>query len=193
MADDQVLASYDEANKAATVYVSKLAHHHHGCHRRCAAGFGPVCNGSYTQALPATCSIPPPAKPFLRQRLPAARTRSTALPATSSSSSSGNQGSQVFNFKSGATGADMKAAINSVSDATGVTADFAANTLTLTSSGYGSKAFAASTSSAMTGAVREQPQRNRATLATTSQATVNGVDGQRRRQHAVGQYLDPRT
>jgi flagellin len=56
---------------------------------------------------------------------------------------SGQTGSQVFNFDAGTTGTDIKNAVNLVSDATGVTADYVGSTLTFTSTGYGSKALVA--------------------------------------------------
>jgi flagellin len=55
----------------------------------------------------------------------------------------GSKGSQVFNFGEGTTREVIKAAINAVSDATGVTADFEDATITLSSAGYGSKALVA--------------------------------------------------
>jgi len=53
----------------------------------------------------------------------------------------GKDGAQVFNFEAGTSGDDVAAAINLVSDATGVEGTYAAGTLTLTSSAYGSNAF----------------------------------------------------
>jgi flagellin len=53
----------------------------------------------------------------------------------------GSKGSEVFAFNSGATGANIADAINLVTDSTGVSAAFAAGTLTLTSSDYGSNSF----------------------------------------------------
>jgi len=53
----------------------------------------------------------------------------------------GNKGMEVFSFESG-TGANMvAAAVNLVSDATGVTASVSSNTITLNSSNYGSNAY----------------------------------------------------
>ena len=54
---------------------------------------------------------------------------------------SGFSGTQIFSFETGATGAQLKAAINLVSDATGIGADFAGGNLTLESTEYGSSAF----------------------------------------------------
>jgi flagellin len=54
---------------------------------------------------------------------------------------SGASGSEVFTFSAGASGAQIAAAVNLVSDATGVEAAFAGTTLTLNSSAYGSEAF----------------------------------------------------
>ena len=54
---------------------------------------------------------------------------------------SGNNGSEVFSFENNASGAEIVAAINLVSDATGVTASFTPDTLTITSAGYGDDAF----------------------------------------------------
>lgn len=53
----------------------------------------------------------------------------------------GLRGSEVFTFNTGATGAQVASAVNLVSDSTGVTAAFAAGTITFTSSDYGSDAF----------------------------------------------------
>jgi flagellin len=53
----------------------------------------------------------------------------------------GAKGREVFNFAAGTTYANIAAAINLVSDATGVEASYAASTLTLTSTAYGSDAF----------------------------------------------------
>jgi flagellin len=50
---------------------------------------------------------------------------------------SGSKGSEVLQFESGAAGADIAAAINLLTDSTGVSAAFATTTLTLTSAGYG--------------------------------------------------------
>jgi len=54
---------------------------------------------------------------------------------------SGASGTEVFSFQSGTTGAQMEAAIDLVSDATGVTAGYAGTTLTFTSTAYGTDAF----------------------------------------------------
>ena len=54
---------------------------------------------------------------------------------------SGTKGSEVYSFQSGTTGAQIRDAINLVTEATGVSAAFAANTLTVTSTAYGSDAF----------------------------------------------------
>jgi flagellin len=54
---------------------------------------------------------------------------------------SGANGSEVFQFESGASGADVAAAINLLTDSTGVSAAFASTTLTLTSDEYGSSQF----------------------------------------------------
>jgi flagellin len=56
---------------------------------------------------------------------------------------SGSKGTQVFGFQQDATADQIAAAINLVSDATGVTANNNAGTLELTSAGYGSNAFVA--------------------------------------------------
>jgi flagellin len=53
---------------------------------------------------------------------------------------SGESGSEVFTFASGATYSDISAAINLVSDATGVSTTVASGNLTFTSTGYGSDA-----------------------------------------------------
>ena len=53
----------------------------------------------------------------------------------------GADGSEVFTFQSGATGLQIRDAVNLVSDATGVSASFAGTTLTLNSTAYGSDAF----------------------------------------------------
>ncbi|HIQ19898.1 MAG TPA: flagellin [Planctomycetes bacterium] len=52
----------------------------------------------------------------------------------------GSKGREVFNFSAGTAYSDIADAINLVSDATGVTASYAAGTLTLTSTDYGSNA-----------------------------------------------------
>jgi flagellin len=52
----------------------------------------------------------------------------------------GNTGSEVFSFAEGTAATDVVAAINLVSDATGVAASYATNTLTLASVDYGSDA-----------------------------------------------------
>jgi flagellin len=54
---------------------------------------------------------------------------------------SGASGSEVFTFSAGASGAQIAAAVNLVSDATGVEATFGGTTLTLDSTAYGSDAF----------------------------------------------------
>ena len=56
---------------------------------------------------------------------------------------SGTKGREVFNFAAATTYASIEAAINLVSDATGVEAAYAAGTLTLTSTTYGASAFVA--------------------------------------------------
>jgi flagellin len=53
----------------------------------------------------------------------------------------GNSGSEVFNFDTGASGTQIRDAINLVSDSTGVSAAYAGTTLTLTSTQYGSDQF----------------------------------------------------
>ena len=53
---------------------------------------------------------------------------------------SGESGSEVFSFASGATYSDLASAVNLVSDATGVTAAVASGNLTFTSTAYGSDA-----------------------------------------------------
>lgn len=53
----------------------------------------------------------------------------------------GKDGAEVFNFDAGANVADIAAAINLVSDSTGVEASVNANVLTLESTAYGSKAY----------------------------------------------------
>jgi len=53
----------------------------------------------------------------------------------------GLKGSEVFTFDTGATGADIAGAVNLVSDSIGVSAVFAAGTITFTSTEYGSNAF----------------------------------------------------
>ena len=53
---------------------------------------------------------------------------------------SGRSGSEVFTFGAGASGVNIRDAINLVSDSTGVSAAFAGTTLTLSSTEYGSEA-----------------------------------------------------
>ncbi|MFN9436460.1 MAG: flagellin hook IN motif-containing protein, partial [Planctomycetota bacterium] len=53
----------------------------------------------------------------------------------------GNSGSQLISFKAGTSASSMASAINLVKDATGVEATVASNTLTLTSTLYGTSAF----------------------------------------------------
>jgi flagellin len=90
---------------------------------------------------------------------------------------SGSRGSQVFNFESGATMVQVAAAIDSVSDATGVSAttDGTTGYLTLTSTDYGAKAFVAAKviSEGTGGAFKSTLDAERAT-GSDIEATVNG-------------------
>jgi flagellin len=90
---------------------------------------------------------------------------------------SGMRGSQVFNFDAGTSGSAIRDAINLVSDATGVTADLAGTTLTLTSTDYGSAAFVAVSviSEGAGGTFESSLSADRAT-GEDIEATVNGVN-----------------
>jgi flagellin len=88
----------------------------------------------------------------------------------------GNSGSQLFSFDTGTTSAQMVTAINQASGATGVTAAAVGNTLTFTSSNYGSAANVSvqvvnEGAGGTFGASLTAPTAN----GTDIQATVNGV------------------
>jgi len=88
----------------------------------------------------------------------------------------GNKGMEVFNFQAGTSVNQMVAAINLVSDATGLTASQSLGVMTLTSSDYGSKGLAAITvtSEASGGTFKSALSATRAN-GTDIQATINGV------------------
>jgi flagellin len=83
----------------------------------------------------------------------------------------GQRGSEVFTFNTGATGADVASAVNLVSDSTGVSAAFAAGTITFTSTAYGSDAFVDVEEISDAGALFQGSQR---TVGTDIAGSVNG-------------------
>lgn len=91
---------------------------------------------------------------------------------------SGNNGSEVFKFQTGATGTSMRDAINLLSDSTGITAAIAGSNLVLTSSNYGSDQFVAieviseGAGGGFTTAASTTPTR---VVGTDVSATVNGT------------------
>jgi len=88
----------------------------------------------------------------------------------------GTSGTEVFNFQAGASVNQVAAAINLISDATGVTASQSAGLLTLTSSTYGSNALAsvAVTNEGAAGTFDDALSATRVN-GTDIQATVNGI------------------
>lgn len=88
----------------------------------------------------------------------------------------GNKGMEVFNFRSGTSVNQMVAAINLVSDATGLAAIQSMGVMTLTSSDYGSKALAAITvtSEGSGGTFKSSLSATRVN-GTDIQASINGV------------------
>ena len=83
----------------------------------------------------------------------------------------GSKGSEVFTFNTGATGAEVEDAINLVSDSTGVSAVFAAGTITFTSTDYGSNAFVDVEEISDAGGLFQGSQR---TVGTDIAGSVNG-------------------
>lgn len=88
----------------------------------------------------------------------------------------GNKGMEVFNFQAGTSVNQMVAAINLVSDATGLTATQSMGVMTLTSSDYGSKALAAITvTSEGSGGTFKSALSDTRANGTDIQASINGV------------------
>ncbi len=88
----------------------------------------------------------------------------------------GNSGYNVFNFASGTTTAQIATAVNSVSDATGVTAAVSGGNLTFTSQNYGSQGFVSV--QALSGTFNTVDSTNTSSTRSTGtdvQATINGV------------------
>jgi len=88
----------------------------------------------------------------------------------------GNKGSEVFNFQSGAGVNQVAAAINLVADAIGVEASYSGNTLTLNSTGYGSRSYVdvSVITEGTSGTFKSALSDTRA-AGTDVQATVNGI------------------
>jgi len=88
----------------------------------------------------------------------------------------GNKGSEVFNFQSGAGVNQIAAAINLVADAIGVEASYSGNTLTLNSTGYGSRSYVdvSVITEGTSGTFKSALSDTRA-AGTDVQATVNGI------------------
>ncbi len=86
----------------------------------------------------------------------------------------GKNGAEVFNFSQDTTGAEIEAAVNLVSDSTGVTAAFVGTTLTLQSSEYGEDAYVAVNVISDAGGFEASLSGTRET-GTDIDASVNGV------------------
>ncbi len=135
------IAVYDSATKAATVYVNDAADTTMANIATALQGLSAFATAVYTQNGAANANFSPGAENVPQATLAGGADAITGLQDSLVFELMGNSGSEVFTFETNATGSQMADAINLVSDATGVSAAFAANTLTLTSTKYGTDAF----------------------------------------------------
>jgi len=135
-----VMAVYDEVNTAISVYVNDANNTTMANIATEIATLGVIATAVYNGGAGNT-NFTPGGEAVPQAQLTGGSDATNGLTGDLVFELSGASGTEVFSFQSGATGAQMEAAIDLVSDATGVTAGFAGTTLTLTSTAYGTDAF----------------------------------------------------
>lgn len=167
-------AFYDEANKSIKVYVNDAADVTMANLNNAIDGLAEV-SSVYTQNGAANANYAPGGEAPTQAVLGDATAGADAVTGLTGDlvfELKGTKGTQAFSFEQNSTGAQMAAAINLVTDATGVSASFAANTLTLLSTDYGSNAFIEIKEISDAGAFTPSASRD---TGSDIVATVNGV------------------
>jgi len=166
-----VIAWYDETNEAISVYVSNAGTTTMAAINTEIHGLA-IVNSQYFQNGANDTNYVPGQEAPAQATLAGGADAITGLTGALVFELSGNKGAEVFTFETSTSGATIAAAVNLVSDATGVTAAFATNTLTLTASEYGSDAFVAIDEISDAGAFTPSATR---VAGDDIVATVNGV------------------
>jgi flagellin len=175
--DGSVIAFYDEANSLITVRVDDTVATTGAAIAAAIQGTSAVGTAVYTQAPAPDAVYTPAGEGVVTGTLGDTVAGADAISGLTGDlvfELNGKSGAEVFNFAQDTTGAEIEAAINLVSDSTGVTAAFAGTTLTLQSSEYGEDAFVAVNVISDAGGFEASLSGTRET-GTDIDAAVNGV------------------